>query len=191
MTVSTMESFRAPDSSASPAHGPARLGGHPTVGWVAAVVISAGFALASAWITPRGPGTTAAALTTGAVAMVVGLAIGFLTASRGSLLLGPVTFMVVFELARLSSVGPTVDAPDFGSFYGLLAFVLGRGVHGLVALTPMVLGCGLGIWFAGRSGSGDQTRPGLGWILGALAMAVVMVYVALPASTAPLSLIHI
>ena len=50
------------------------------------------------------------------------------------MLLAPVMFVAVYELMRVSVVGPTVDAIHPGSFYGLVALAVGRGFHWLVAL---------------------------------------------------------
>jgi hypothetical protein len=53
------------------------------------------------------------------------------------MLLAPVMFVAVYELMRVSVVGPTVDAIHPGSFYGLVALAVGRGFHWLVALLAL------------------------------------------------------
>ena len=60
--------------------------------------------------------------------------------SRWSMLAAPVIFMVTFELARRGVQGPTVDAIQLNSAYGIIAFVTGRLFHGLLALVPMMVG---------------------------------------------------
>ena len=66
---------------------------------------------------------------------------------RWSMLVAPFTFVAVFELVRVGIDGPTVDAPHV-STYGILAMVVGRGVHGLLTLFPMVLGAAVGAGLA-------------------------------------------
>lgn len=155
---------------------------------VAALAIA--FGLASAWWTPRGPITTDEALISMAVALIVGAAAGLITGSRWSMLVAPVVFGVVFELARIGYVGPTVDAINLGSFLGVVAFVLGRVVHGVLVLVPMILGAGYGVWLAGRLGNQEAPHVGgFGWsIIGLASVALVGVvfFLARPATTAPI-----
>ena len=112
------------------------------------------------------------------------------------MLAAPVIFVAVFELARLGVAGPTVDGIHLGSTYGIMAFALGRGVHGLLVLLPMVLGAALGAALARRL-STARPQPGflsqLGlWSRRAVALATGLVLVALaaliarPASTDPI-----
>jgi len=160
------------------------------VGLVLAVLLAAGFGLVSAWVTPRGPITTTEALTAMAVALVVGIGAGLVMGNRWSMLTAPVVFAVVFELARIGTVGPTVDAINLGSFYGIVALVLGRGVHGLLVLAPMVLGGVYGIRLAGRLGNETATTMGrFGWAttgLATLVFVALALFIARPASTAPI-----
>jgi proline iminopeptidase len=160
------------------------------VGLVVAVLLAAGFGLVSAWVTPRGPITTTEALTAMAVALVVGIGAGLVMGNRWSMLTAPVAFAVVFELARIGTVGPTVDAINLGSFYGIVALVLGRGVHGLLVLAPMVLGGVYGIRLAGRLGNETATTMGrFGWAttgLATLVFVALALFIARPASTAPI-----
>lgn len=65
------------------------------------------------------------------VALAVGLRAGLITGSRWSLLATPAVFAVVFEMARMGTVGPTVDVIDLSGFFGMVAFVPGRVFHGL------------------------------------------------------------
>ncbi len=192
MNIETVEveKQRPPPDAGSGKRLPESLWVNRKVGLAMASSLVAAFALASAWLTPRGPVTTGEALISMALALVVGLAAGILTGSRWTVLMSPLVFVVVFELARIGTIGPTVDGIRFGSFFGITAFVLGRVVHGLLVLAPMTLGAGFGVWLAGRLGHPTAAKMGaLGWVLtglATLALAIVAFSVALPASTAPI-----
>ena len=126
--------------------------------------------LASAWLTPRGPVTTAQALLSIVVALLVGMAAGFIMGSRWSMFIVPGVFILVFELARLGVDGPTVDSIQLGSIFGVIAFIVGRLVHGLLVLAPMILGTVYGSWLAGRTAAVSTTRLGvISWLLTSLA----------------------
>jgi len=118
--------------------------------------------------------------------------------SRWAMLLTPGAFMVVFELLRIDAVGPTVDAVRPGSTYGLVAFAVGRGLHGLLALLPMVLGAALGAGLARRLSApraDDPPRRGRALVtvrrsvaaLTGLALVLLAAQVARPASTDPIT----
>ncbi len=78
--------------------------------------------------------------------------------------------------------------------YGLLAFIVGRGFHALLGLTPMILGAALGAGLK-RSGQHSPGRHSALWrgIRRTVAVAVGLALVALaaviarPASTAPVA----
>jgi proline iminopeptidase len=148
------------------------------------------FALASAWLTPRGPLTTSQALLTMAFAVAVGLVVGAASGHRWSLWVAPAAFMAVFELARMGAWGPTVDAPASLGLLHVLAFLLGRVPHALFAVAPMVLGVLVGLAAAPRFGVALARPLGVGgWIAGgalAVVTLVVGVAVARPATTAPI-----
>jgi len=108
---------------------------------------------------PRGPITNGEALTTMVVGLLVGLIAGFAMRSRWAMLVSPFTFVAVFELARLGTDGATVDGIHL-STYGFMAVAVGRGIHGLLALLPMVLGSALGAALARRSTAGHSARHG-------------------------------
>jgi proline iminopeptidase len=116
--------------------------------------------LAGLW-TPRGPVTTGQALTAMAVALLLGAAAGVAMRSRWAMLLSPAVFIVVFELVRMGTDGPTVDGPHT-SPYGLLALIVGRGFHGILALVPMLLGASLGAAAARRRNGVTPRRHGWG-----------------------------
>jgi pimeloyl-ACP methyl ester carboxylesterase len=160
------------------------------IGVLVVFALAAGFGLISAWLTPRGPITTSEALISMGAALAVGVGAGLVLANRWSILVTPVVFAVVFELARLGIEGPTVDAINFSGMYGMFAFVLGRVVHGLLVLAPLALGSVYGVWLASRVGNTTSaTMGGLGWTLTGvttLAIAAMAFFIAIPASTAPI-----
>jgi pimeloyl-ACP methyl ester carboxylesterase len=160
------------------------------VGIAGAAALSAGAALISAWLTPRGPITTSQTLISMIAALVIGGIAGFLTGSRWSILITPAVFMGVFELARLGVEGPTVDSINLGSTYGIIAFVLGRLAHGLFVLIPMVIGTQYGIWLSGRLGNDNLSRIGAFnltlTILFSVLLITIAFYIARPASTYPI-----
>ncbi len=160
------------------------------IGLLSVIGLAAGVGLMSAWLTPRGPVTTLEALVSMGMAVALGVAAGLVLGSRWSILLAPVVFMVVFELARLGTAGPTVDEIHLGSTYGLIAFIVGRGGHGLMVLIPMALGARSGVELAARLGRDTTATLGLvGWgVTSAVAVALVAlaVSIALPPVTAPI-----
>ncbi len=102
--------------------------------------------LAGVW-TPRGPLTTGQALWSLVLSLTIGAVAGLAWRSRWAIVVAPAAFAMLFELVRLGTDGPTVDAPAF-STYGILALIVGRGFHGLLSLVPLALGASLG---AGRA----------------------------------------
>ncbi len=123
-------------------------------------------------------------------AFAIGLGCGLSMRSRWSMLVGPAVFMIVFELARLGTNGPTVDRIELGSTYGIIAFVVGRLVHGLLVLSPMVLGAAYGVWLAsGRRVSGPGWARALKATVTALltvALVALVIQIARPGTTAPI-----
>lgn len=154
------------------------------------IAVAAGAGLVSAWLTPRGPIATAEGLTAMAAALGVGVVGGLVLGSRWSILVMPAVFVLVFELARLGVAGATVDGIHLGSTYGIMAFVVGRVVHGLLVLAPMALGAVYGVWLTARVGREASTTMGaVGWTFTALASLVLLavaVLVARPATTDPI-----
>jgi len=160
-----------------------------------AVGVPAMAALALAFAMPRGPITTGDGLTTMIVTLITGLIAGFALRSRWAMLVAPLAFVAVFELARLGTDGPTVDGIHI-STYGLIAFVVGRGIHALLALLPMVLGGALGAGLTrrvtegpqvrhGRARAGLYARRGVAALVG-VGLVVLAVGIARPASTDPI-----
>jgi pimeloyl-ACP methyl ester carboxylesterase len=160
------------------------------IGLAVAAAVAAGSGWISAWLTPRGPVTTSQALASMAGALLIGIVGGLVMGSRWSMLAIPAVFVLVFELSRMGVDGPTVDGMHLGSTYGLMAFVLGRLTHGVLVLTPMVLGTVYGSWlaaFLGRDGS--ATLGAVGWTFSGLVTLMLMVlavFIARPATTHPI-----
>ncbi|HLU52827.1 MAG TPA: alpha/beta hydrolase [Acidimicrobiia bacterium] len=166
----------------------------PKVGFLLAGALAAVFAGLGAWLTPRGPVTTAHASISMGVALAVGLIGGFVAAHRWSLLVLPAVYMLAFEAGRVGMVGPTVDAIHLDAFYGIVAFVVGRVVHGILVVMPMAVGLMYGSWLASRAGRREAVAPGaVGWVLtvlGSVAVVTVAVSIARPASTAAIESSH-
>jgi pimeloyl-ACP methyl ester carboxylesterase len=75
------------------------------------------------------------------------------------MLTAPAGFALVFELTRLGTDGPTVDGVHL-STYGVLAFVVGRGFHAVIALLPLLLGAAVGAASARRLGPVSTAATG-------------------------------
>lgn len=165
------------------------------IGAGAVVVTAAVWGLVAGLWTPRSPLTAGQAIWSIVISLAVGGAGGLLMRSRWAMLLGPVTFAVVFELARIGIDGPTVDAPVL-STYGLLASAVGRGIHALLSLAPIAYGAVLGAGAARHLGAQARTeRHGRRWalrarrgvsVLAAVGLIGFTLLLARPASTAPI-----
>ncbi|MEU8298400.1 alpha/beta hydrolase [Micromonospora sp. NPDC048909] len=122
----------------------------PTPRLVAAFLPPLLWGLVVGYWTPRGPGTGFEAVASVAVSLAVGLVAGWLSRSRWAMLAGPVLFAVAVELVRIRLRGPTVDAPHLSGF-GVAALLLGRGLHGLFTLLPLLVGATYGAGLARRA----------------------------------------
>jgi proline iminopeptidase len=147
-------------------------------------------------VMPRGPVTAVQGLTVILLGILVGFAAGLVLRSRWAMLLAPVVHVAAFELVRLGAEGPTVDRVGFTGM-AFMALILGRGVHGLLGLLPMVLAGAYGAALARRltkqpepDGTVARTVRYLRRGVTALASAGVLllaVAVAWPASTPPIT----
>jgi len=99
---------------------------------------------------PRGPVTTNEGLGLMAGGLIVGIIAGFMVRSRWAMLLAPVALTVTYELERRGTDGPTVDAVRLDSTYGIVAFILGRGLTAILAFVPLLLGVTYGMALARR-----------------------------------------
>jgi len=163
---------------------------------VVALAPAVAFALLTAWWTPRGPTSTLEALTAMALGLAVGVFAGRLLRSRWAVLAAPLVFVVTFELARWPVEGPTVDGLRLTSMSGLAAVVLGRGVHGLIVLLPMMLGAAWGARavrdrIAAATATEEQARRRrrrfvAQVVAGSLVLVGMAVAIAQPAETDPI-----
>ena len=142
---------------------------------------------------PRAPATAGQALVLMLTGFVAGGIAGLAMRSRWAMVLAPVAHVAAFEVARLGTPGITVERIRFDSAYGLLAFILGRGLYGVIGLLPMLLGVAYGValarrWSSQRQPPSSRLRHSAGRALGALATAgliALAVLIAWPASTPP------
>ncbi len=168
--------------------------------WKGTLVAAAAAALAgvlTGLAMPRGPLSSVAALLLILLGLVVGAVAGFAMRSRWAMLIAPVVHVAVFELVRLGETGPSVDAITFSNAYGVVAFVLGRGFYGLLALLPMVLGAAYAAGCARRHGPTAVAGPAgrlrrIGWrmrqgiaAVTALALVGLTLLLILPARVPP------
>lgn len=146
-----------------------------------ALAIGAGAGLVSGFLLPRGPVTTEQGLAVIATSLLAGLAAGALTDTRWALVLAPLGYVVGSELARLGVAGATFGPVRLDAAYGIVAVVVGRGVHLLVALVPLAAGIGIGLALA-------RPRQARSWFAAgvlAAATAGLAVLVAVPGSAPP------
>jgi proline iminopeptidase len=160
--------------------------------WLVAASPAAAAGLLAGWLIPRGPVTTADAVTAVSGAILVGAATGWWTRSRWAMVLAPVAFMLVFELARVRVDGPTVDGIRLDGIYGVMALVAGRGVDAVLIVLPMMVGASYGAALARRPRTpqaGPHQRLVLRrMVLGVATLAVIALFAGLlrPAATAPI-----
>lgn len=161
----------------------------PSLTFVVATLLGVLVALAM----PRGPATAGQALLVMGSSLTLGLLAGLLMRSRWAMLLATAAYIAAIELTRLDAVGPTVDAIRFDNTFGILAFLLGRGFHGLVGLLPMIFGVEVGVLTI-RQLEGSHQISGrlrtIGRWLPATLLAILLLALAaliiLPASTPPI-----
>lgn len=122
------------------------------LGFAAAASLAGAWGLIAGLWTPRGPLTSGEAIWSIVLGVIVGAVAGLATRSRWAMAIAPITFAVVFEIARLGTDGPMVDGIAFSS-YGLIVLATGRGFHALLSLLPMLLGAAVG---AGTARSIDR-----------------------------------
>jgi proline iminopeptidase len=163
---------------------------HLPLGGVTAVTLVASSAVLAGWLIPRGPVTTTEAILALVGALGLGFLAGWLMRSRWALLLTPAVFMLVFELARIRTNGPTVDAIQLDGLYGVIALVGGRGIDAVLMLLPLTAGVSYGAMAARRSNTPPSQQPGRQWVRrGFLSVATIAVFVLVaglvrPATTA-------
>ncbi len=180
-------------TTALPAATARRAPARPLPSAVAALAVAV-WAVLSSWWMPRGPTSTAESLTCVAAGLALGLAGGWATRSRWAVVVLPMVFVGVYEVARLRVDGPTVDGVGL-STYGVIALVTGRLFHGLVALAPLAWGAAAGAAAWRRTARSDR-EPGrragrwgrrAALATSGLALVALTAVLARPASTAPVT----
>jgi proline iminopeptidase len=147
---------------------------------VAGVAFTSFTAFLTALYMPRGPVTAVQLWLVLFSSLAIGLIGGLALRTRWAYLLLPLIYIVVVELTRLNITGPTVDALRLDNPFGILALLVGRGFHGLVAFLPMWLGVGIGLaWAQGQC----VWRPSL--LLPGLLLIGLVILNAIPARTPP------
>jgi pimeloyl-ACP methyl ester carboxylesterase len=152
--------------------------------WIGALVViglAAATAVLSSIPMPRGPVSAGQGLVVIATSLLVGGLAGYLMRSRWAFLLAPLAYIVAYELSRVGIGGASLGFPRFDSANGIAAFIFGRGIHGLLALFPLVVGVAVGLSLA-------RPRRLLAMVPTALLLLAVIglaVLVAWPASTPP------
>jgi proline iminopeptidase len=143
--------------------------------------------LIAAVLMPRGPVTSAQAIILMALGLLTGIAAGFILRSPWAMLLSPVVHVLAFEAARLGETGPTVDGIHLDTTFGIMAFLTGRVVYGLLAVLPMLLGVIWGNALAARFSGAVQHHRGSGFAirrgfagLSTITLTTLAVWIALP-----------
>ena len=134
----------------------------------------------------RGPVDAPGGLAVMALALGTGIAGGALTRSRWSILVQLLGYVIGVELGRRSLVAPTL-AFRFDTVYGIIAFVLTRGIHLVLVLLPLATGVLIGRGVAAERDHprAARRRPRVGGaLLGVLTLGLAML-VAWPATTPP------
>jgi len=137
---------------------------------------------------PRGPVTQTQALILVGVSVTVGVLSSLTMRSRWALLWVPLVHILALELVKPHLLGPRVGSLRLDESYGVLAFLLGRGLYGLVVVIPMILGVYLGLVLSHKL-SGAQASSFVSWIPTMLASLILLglgFWIALPASTPPI-----
>jgi len=150
----------------------------------ASAVIAIAAGLVTDTFAARGPVDTGDGLAVMALALGVGIAGGALTHTRWSVVLLLIGYIVGVELGRRSLVAPTL-AIRFDTTYGIIAFVLTRGIHLVLAALPLTAGVLLGRSIAARADREQpaSSRPSIGGMLAAGLTIGLALLVAWPAST--------
>ena len=129
----------------------ASLVSNRTLAMAVALGMAVAAGLTTSFLAPRGPTTAANALLVMAIALVLGITGGALVRSRWTVVVLFLAYFLGIEAGRLSVVGPSLDL-RLDNPYGIIAFVLTRGVHSLLVLPPLAFGVLAGLAVARRLG---------------------------------------
>ncbi|WP_298460792.1 alpha/beta fold hydrolase [uncultured Cellulomonas sp.] len=152
----------------------------------AAVLLAGAAGVVTGQLMPLGPTSAGTALAVMATGAVLGAAGGRAVRSAWSVVPLAAVHLAALEIARSDLLLPTVHDLRPGSTWWLLVQLLGRGLHGVLLLLPMVLAARL----TSRAGRGDaparhpRASTATTGLVGVL-VAVLAVLVALPATTPP------
>jgi pimeloyl-ACP methyl ester carboxylesterase len=166
----------------SPARWRATAWEHRWIGAAGAAAVAAALALVSSIPMPRGPVTGGQGVLVILASVAVGIVAGYLMRSRWAMLVAPIAYLVAYELSRIGIAGASLDGFRLDTVYGVLALLVGRGFHGLLALFPMAVGAGIGVAIARPPKRAIALIPTAILSVAVLALAVL---VALPGSTPP------
>lgn len=161
---------------------------YPGIGVVIAAAVAALVGLWVALTMPYGPATAVQALTVMGTSLAAGLLAGLIVRQGWVIVLIVLAYITAVELGRLGAVGPTVDAIRLDNTFSILAFLLGRGFHGLVGLLPMLLGVILGTAWTNHLAGRVAFAWGrwLGTAVLTFFLIALAVLIALPATTPPI-----
>lgn len=162
----------------------------------ASTVIAAISGLIVASAMPRGATTAGEALMLMGIGLLTGLLTGFILRSRWAMFFAPIAHVAAFEFGRRGTDGPTVDKIQLDTTYGIVVFVLGRGLYALLALAPMLLGVVYACSLVRRRSSGGPNHRRAGRTgryirrgfasISTLLMIGLAVMIAMPASVPPM-----
>lgn len=170
-----------------PLTGTASLVSNRRLAVAAALGIAVAAGLVTSFVAPRGPTTTVNALFVMAVGLALGTLGGALVRSRWGLVALFIVYFLGIEAGRLNVVGPSLDL-RLDNPYGIIAFILTRGVHAVLVLPPLAFGLLVGLGVARRRGwsaSPSRQRLPVGSAMVGVMAAALAVLVAWPASTPP------
>ncbi|MEL6555136.1 MAG: alpha/beta hydrolase [Cyanobacteria bacterium J06621_11] len=152
------------------------------------ITLLVGFSIVQVF--PRGPATATQALIMMSCGFLMGCIGGLVMRSPLAMILAPAAYILAVEVGQLNRVGPTIGPIRLDESFGILAFLLGRGFHGLIGVLPIVAGVGIGMMIADLS---DPQLPNVAKpkrrllsILLTAALIVLAGLIALPASTPPI-----
>ena len=174
------------DATVIPAVGSSLIG-HRRLAIALAIATAFAAGLLMSVLAPRGPTTQSNVLLIIVLALFVGAMGGVLSRSRWVLPALLVALFVGIELGRMDVVGPSLDI-RLDNPYGIIAFVLTRGVHALLIVPATTLGLLLGQSYARRRRwcppVTGRHRP-IGTFVLATGVAALVLVVVWPASTPP------
>jgi proline iminopeptidase len=154
---------------------------HPAFRLATVAGMGALTALVSSVPMPRGPVTPGQGVAVIGASLLVGVIAALVMRSRWAMLIAPVAYIVAYELARIGIAGATLGQLRLDNAYAVIAFVVGRGFHGLLALVPMVIGVSIVLAAVGPRRLRTLVPTGI-LTLGVIGLAVL---VALPGSAPP------